>query len=748
MKRLILRIAALGTVVVLGLIAIAQAQRGSEDPVDIPDNPLRTADARPAANPEPRRIDPADVEASPLRGPVLAPVNAEEKSPLRETPTQVSADNPLRGAAQLASATAEVPATPVGAGNGPMQVEVAPPSAAPKLGPPLGLERPVGPASPLDPAKGLAMAGASDPPAQVGAAAAAPGMENRFPQTSEPVPPSTGGGGSGFGPPPADIGRGGLAKGPANPLRGAPSADEALAAGPSIPPAGEPAPFRMDSAADATSIPPVVPPMSNLPVAKGAEPLPGAPAGMADGSGQPGAKHLEGPQSPQLTIHKTAPAEIQVGKNAVFEVTVRNVGSIAAGGVEIRDRVPKGTRLVGTTPTASQGPQGELVWALGSLEPGGETTVEMQVIPNEEGEIGSVATVSFSTDASVRTTCTRPQLALRCTAEDKVLIGDRVTLKIELSNPGTGVATGVVLAEHVPAGLRHAAGSDLEYEVGTLAPGESRKLELTLEAARAGQVSNLLAARAEGNLQIEEHLDLEIIAPELDLAMQGPTRRFLEREAVYELSVHNPGTASAEGVELVAYLPEGLKFVSANNHGHYDSAKGAVHWQLAELPVAETGTVQLVTMPVRSGQQKIRLEGKAAKGLHAEQEHPVSIEGIAAIMFAVADVTDPVGIGGETTYEIRVVNQGTKAADNVRLAIDLPPELTPVAAEGPTRNTVEGNRVLFEPLARLAPKADTTYRVRAKALRPGDLRIRAQLLTDDLQSPVVKEESTRVYSDE
>ena len=95
-----------------------------------------------------------------------------------------------------------------------------------------------------------------------------------------------------------------------------------------------------------------------------------------------------------------------------------------------------------------------------------------------------------------------------------------------------------------------------------------------------------------------------------------------------------------------------------------------------------------------------------------------------------------------------MVNQGSKAASNVRLTIVLPPELKPVAAEGPTHNRNEGNRVVFDGLARLAPKAETTYRLRVKAMRPGDLRARFQLLTDDMQSPVTKEESTRVYADE
>jgi len=82
------------------------------------------------------------------------------------------------------------------------------------------------------------------------------------------------------------------------------------------------------------------------------------------------------------------------------------------------------------------------------------------------------------------------------------------------------------------------------------------------------------------------------------------------------------------------------------------------------------------------------------------------------------------------------------------LAVMLPPELRPMAAEGPVRHVANGGRILFDGLARLAPKADTTYRVRVEGLQPGDLRIRVQLLTDEMRSPVTKEESTRVYSDE
>ena len=76
-------------------------------------------------------------------------------------------------------------------------------------------------------------------------------------------------------------------------------------------------------------------------------------------------------------------------------------------------------------------------------------------------------------------------------------------------------------------------------------------------------------------------------------------------------------------------------------------------------------------MPVEAGQQAIKLRGTAQKGLTVEKEQPVVIEGIAAILFQVADTADPIEVGGETTYEVHVVNQGSKAAANVRLVVDL-----------------------------------------------------------------------------
>lgn len=530
-----------------------------------------------------------------------------------------------------------------------------------------------------------------------------------------------------------------LAPAPAAPANLTPAPQEAFAS-PDEPPARTASGHR-PAAAFTVDQAPAAPSFAPSAAAESAAPLAG------EGDGVPGAEQLDGIQAPSLTVEKFAPPEIQVGKEATFRIHVKNVGKVAAHEVAVVDRVPKGTRFVNATPSATQTAEGQVMWNVGSLQPGDETTVSLQIMPLAEGEIGSVAQVVFQAHASVRTLCTKPLLSLTHTGPQKVLIGEPVIFDITVGNPGSGVATGVILEADVPEGLAHEAGRELEFDVGTLRPNETRQLQLTLKADKPGLIRNEILVRGEGNLIAQHTVELEVVAPALEVSLNGPKRRYLERPATYEVVLSNPGTAPAREVEVVTYLPKGMKFVEADHKGQYEPQNHAVYWSLEELPANQTGAAKLTLLPLETGEQKIKLEGRAELGLQNSFEQVVQVESVAELQFAVRDEADPIEIGAETTYSITLTNTGSSAATNVQLAIGLPEQLKPLGGDGPTRVVVDGGKLLIDPLARIGPGEEAVYKLKVQGEAAGPQRVQVQLITAETPIPVTREEITRVYAD-
>ena len=494
-------------------------------------------------------------------------------------------------------------------------------------------------------------------------------------------------------------------------------------------------------------------PLNTIDADKKAEPLskkmPAQPG--PSGQGRPGLPQMEGLQTPQLTLEKSGPRDLQVGKPARFEVIIRNVGAATAHDTVLRDAVPYGTSLITTIPPASPGdtntPSGELFWAIGELKSGQEARVAMEVMPELEGDIGSVASVTFRADATVRSRVTKPALEITVEPPQPTLIGEMMAVDITLSNPGTGTATGVILEGILPDSVSHPAGREVEFDVGQLEPGSSRSISLKLATITPGVHEIRIGARADGGIEVARPLRAEITAPMLELHADIPKRRYLQRPATCTLKMHNTGTAPALAVELAAQLPAGMKFVRANNAGYYDEKTHRVLWSLEELPAGEEGVVEFVAMPTVLGPQTIVAAVRNPAGLADQLSHSIEVEGLASLALEVADSEDPIEINGLTEYVVRVENQGTKAATNVALSAKLLGDLQPVEARGPVPYEVQNLMITFEPLASLAPADEAVFHVQVRGRRPGNQRVQFQLQSDDLQTPLTSEEMTHVYAD-
>lgn len=119
--------------------------------------------------------------------------------------------------------------------------------------------------------------------------------------------------------------------------------------------------------------------------------------------------------------------------------------------------------------------------------------------------------------------------------------------------------------------------------------------------------------------------------------------------------------------------------------------------------------------------------------------------GIPAVLLEVVDVEDPIRIGERTTYVIKVKNQGSAAATNVRIVCILEDNYRYISSAGATASSLEGQTVRFFPLGALAPQAEVAWRVIVEAVRPGDVRFKTIMNVDQLTRPVEETESTHLY---
>ena len=519
----------------------------------------------------------------------------------------------------------------------------------------------------------------------------------------------------------------------ADPAPLAPALDEA--------PLADPAPL-----APALDEAPSAPPAFETPVANQlAEPTFVAAPSEPVGTGVPGDKKLEGAQTTQVVVEKILPKEIQVDREAKFAVKVKNVGSAPVRNLVLRDVLPVGARFVAAdVATVVPNARGEFAWPPFELAPCSEKTFEYRIIPTQEGEIGSVATLSFAAEASGRVRCVRPALEVEVVAPPEATLGANIDLNVVVANVGTGAATNVALLETIPEGLRHPSGSVLDHALGTLAPGEKKRVPLTLQCVASGTTVNNLVVTADGDLRKEIQTEIKILAPKLELSIDGADAPYLERQTTYRLKAANVGDAAAKDVKLVAEIPDGTTFVSANNLGVYKAETRSVYWDLAELPAGAAGEIELTLTPTKIGASRLTFGGTGPLGLTAQVAKDVAIDGLPALSYSVKTSPNPVEIGKEIVYEIQLANRGTKASTNATLQIAAPDALKIVSVDGPTRHSQQNGVFVFDAIREIPAKSAVTYKVKAVCEAVGDCRVRFQLSSDDLE-PLVKEENVRVY---
>jgi uncharacterized repeat protein (TIGR01451 family) len=238
-------------------------------------------------------------------------------------------------------------------------------------------------------------------------------------------------------------------------------------------------------------------------------------------------------------------------------------------------------------------------------------------------------------------------------------------------------------------------------------------------------------------------VDLGPAQADLAIDCSAPGQAIVGRRFEVCLTVTNKGTATEPRTTLLLQTPAEARQADAALPGTVTN--GNAVWTILDL---KPGTARLVCATFLS-QQTARLAftatAKGATGNPATTSCDTQVVGVPAILLETADLNDPIQVGEAVVYQVRVTNQGSAPATNLKVVCKLPDSEEFVSGSGPTQVSAQDRAVTMETLPVLDPKSQATWLVTVKALKADDARFKASASSDQFEKPIQRDEATRLY---
>lgn len=451
----------------------------------------------------------------------------------------------------------------------------------------------------------------------------------------------------------------------------------------------------------------------------------------------------EGPQSPGVTVQWVRRGDFNVGQECDVDLIVQNTSKATIRSVTTEAVIPAAVEVLESNPPAEEGADSP-TWTFGELKPGETRTVSMKMIPRERGGVRLDALVRLTGSSSTEFSVQEPMLAAEVSGPETVEVGEQVGFVVRVNNPGTGLASNVIIQAAVPDGLEHRSGRILSIEIGTLNPGESRQAKLSLTAVKGGDYKLAVRAIADGELNAETVADLMIAEPQLNIAIAGPQEQMTGRTTDFTMSVSNAGNVQSANVRAKYRVPEGLEFISADRGGKYNKADHSIEWFVGTLQPDETSDFQLSLRATQTGELTHQAGVISEHGQVTLCDYATTVEGMAALKLEIVASDKTLAKGEKVTWEVRIRNTGTRPAVNVGMSCEMPSGIELIHADGPTQHIAENGIMVFRSLPVIQPSEEIVYTIEANCVRTGTHRLRMRVASESIAEPLIGEEAATV----
>src|SRR6185503_15891389 len=233
-----------------------------------------------------------------------------------------------------------------------------------------------------------------------------------------------------------------------------------------------------------------------------------------------------------VELCQRAPESAIVGSPYPIYITITARKECAS--VVVNQTLPCDSEFIRSEPCAQPDQNNALHWEFPHMVAGETQTVAVWVKPTREGCCLAAATVCACPQLCAYTNCGQPVVCIKKWGPECVCLYCPVCYTIEICNSGSAVARDVVVQDSVPDGLVHASGRRcLTYELGDLAPGDSRRFNVDFCANHRGCVTNIATVTYCGGPKCSAEACTLINEPCVQVTKTGPDWAYICKAVDY-----------------------------------------------------------------------------------------------------------------------------------------------------------------------------------------------------------------------
>jgi uncharacterized repeat protein (TIGR01451 family) len=451
----------------------------------------------------------------------------------------------------------------------------------------------------------------------------------------------------------------------------------------------------------------------------------------------------QGPQSPGVTLQWIHRGDLNVGEECPIELIVHNTSQTLVRSVYVEAVIPDNLQVMSMHPEPNSGSSAP-GWTLGQMQPDERRVVKMVAVPKQRGDVRLDAFVRLTGYSSSSFEVQEPMIGVAVSGPQAGAVGQQLNYTITVANPGTGIASNVIVQAALPEGLEHRHGSLITMEVGTLKPGEQQEVLLSLNAVRGGEQPLAVRVLAAGGLSERNGTTVVVAEPELDLLIDGPTESITGRVNDFDLVVVNRGRVDSANVRARYRVPEGYEFVAADRGGRFNEQDRTVEFFVGTLQPGGSSKFQLTLKANETGQQLHQAGVISEHGQVTMAQRQTKVDGTAELKLNISSSREQVTTGQETVFEIKIENTGTRAASKVGLSCEMPPGLELVQASGPSEYIAENGVMVFRSVPKIDVGETIVIAIRARAKRDGVHSVRLRVASSSISEPLIGEKVCHV----